>query len=134
MTEGITAIVRARSDRFETDFAHGDSARLVANYYVAIPRVIMPDAPMQEGRGAVEAVFTALMADFSTCALRQVDVRQSGDLAYELGEATVTPRDPAAAPLDVRYIIVWTREDGDWRVAIDFFAWGHLGIDPPQPL
>jgi hypothetical protein len=52
-------------------------------------------------------------------------------MAHELGEATVMPADPAAAPLAVRYSIVWVQSGGEWRVAIDFFAWDYLGLDRP---
>ncbi|WP_157217433.1 SRPBCC family protein [Flavisphingomonas formosensis] len=129
--DSIAAIVRSRSDRFEADFAAGDATALVANYYVETPRVIMPGAAMLEGRAAVEAMFAGLMQDFGSCRLRQIDVSCSGDLAHELGEATVSPRDPAASPLAVRYSIVWTCTGGDWRVATDFFAWDYLGLDRP---
>lgn len=131
--EDIAAIVRARSDVFEADFAAGDAARLVANYYVPDmhhggPRVVMPDSPMLIGRNAIAEMFTGMIAGFSACALRQVEVRRSGDMAWELSEATVTPRDASAEPLAVRYIIAWAKVAGEWRVAVDFFAWGDLGL------
>ncbi len=134
--EDIAAIVRARSDVFQADFATGDAARLVANYYVPDthgggPRVVMPDAPMLVGRDAIAAMFTGMIRDFSACELRQVEVRRSGDMAWELSEATVTPRDAAAPPLAVRYIIAWALTGEGWRVAVDFFAWGDLGLDSP---
>lgn len=127
----IRAIIRARSDQFEADFASGDAARLVANYYIDDPRVIVPDTPLLAGRAAATALFTDLMQVNATCRLRQVDVHGAGDLAYELSEATVVPRDPAAPPLSVRYIIIWRLVANEWRVAIDFFGWGDLTIAGP---
>ncbi|MFV3074067.1 SRPBCC family protein [Niveispirillum fermenti] len=124
----IAAIIRARSDLFEADFASGDAARLVANYYTDTPRVIMPDSPMLSGRAAITAMFAELMKVNAACRLHQVDVYAAGDLAYELSEATVTPRDPAAPVLAVRYIIIWRRVAGEWRVSIDFFGWGDLAV------
>lgn len=125
----IGAIVRARSDLFEADFATGDAARLVANYYVEEPRVILPDSPMLVGRAAAAALFADLIQAYAACTLTQIDVRRDGDLAYELGEATVAPRDATAAPLAARYLIIWHRAGAEWRVGIDFFAWGDLGLD-----
>lgn len=124
----IAAIIRARSDVFEADFASGDAARLVANYYIDEPWVIMPDSPVLTGRPAITAMFADLMKANAACRLRQVDVHGAGDLAYELSEATVTPRDPASLPLAVRYIIIWRRVAGEWRVAVDFFGWGDLAV------
>jgi len=130
--EDIAAIIRARSDRFESDFALGHAPALVANYYVDEPRIIMPDSPMLIGRAAACEMFTEMMANFSQCRLQQIDVRKSGDMAYEVSDATVVPRDPGAEPLAVRYLIIWSRVFNDWRVAIDFFGWGHLGVAPPE--
>lgn len=122
----LRSVIRARSDQFEADFIAGDATRLVANYYVDDPRVIMPDAPLLTGRETVTALFADLLKVYAVCRLHQVEVHGSGDLAYELSEAVVTARDPDLAPLSVRYMIIWRRVAGEWRVAIDFFGWGDL--------
>lgn len=129
-TDDIAAIIRGRSDVFEADFAAGDAMGLVSRYYVETPRVIMPGMPMLTGREPITNMMKGMMEGYSACSLRQIEVRQSADMAYELSEATLAPRDPAAEPLSVRYVIIWTRTGGEWRVAIDFFGWGDLGLAP----
>ena len=45
-------------------------------------------------------------------------VSTSGDMAYDYGTATMTTPD-GSAPM--KYLVVWTRQDGQWKVAADMF-------------
>ena len=47
-------------------------------------------------------------------------VSQSGDMAYDLGGATITNPDGSEVP--AKYLVVWVREGGRWKVAADMFS------------
>ena len=47
-------------------------------------------------------------------------VSASGDMAWDMGSATITNPDGSVVP--AKYLVVWTREDGRWKVAADMFS------------
>ena len=54
--------------------------------------------------------------------LRPEEVVESGDLAYEVGSATLKPRAGGAPPASVKYVVVWRRgQDGAWRLHRDIW-------------
>lgn len=121
----VEKIIRDRSDIFESHFAASDAAGLVRDYYVESPAMSAPDAPLLRSRAEIEELFTAIMAQFSGCRLKQELVVCSGDLAYEVSSAFLTPRD-GTDTVECRYMIAWRRCDDTWRVEMDFFAFGSL--------
>lgn len=46
-------------------------------------------------------------------------VAPSGDMAYDYGMATLTTPDGVTHPM--KYLVVWVRVDGEWKVAADMF-------------
>ena len=44
-------------------------------------------------------------------------VSESNDMAYAYG--TLTMKLPGQAPVPGKYVVVWVKEDGEWRLAID---------------
>lgn len=48
-----------------------------------------------------------------------VHVSASGEMAYDYGTATIKTPDGLVQP--AKYVVVWTRRDGTWRVAMDMF-------------
>ncbi len=46
-------------------------------------------------------------------------VSSSGDMAYDYGSATMTTPDGNTQAM--KYLVVWTRQDGQWKVAFDMF-------------
>lgn len=48
-----------------------------------------------------------------------VFVSSSGDMAYDYGRARTTLADGTV--VEGSYLVVWTKEDGEWKVAADIF-------------
>lgn len=124
----IKQIIRQRSDLFEKNFAEGNAAQLVLDYYVPDalePVVSAPDAPAVVGRAAITTLFEGFVAGFGKA--RQVArfIRADGNLAYEVSNSYLTPRG-GGGELEFRYIATWRRCEDTWRVEADFFALGAL--------
>lgn len=49
----------------------------------------------------------------------EAHVSASGDMAYDFGSGTITTPDGWAQ--DAKYVVVWVRQDGEWKVAVDMF-------------
>ncbi|NNG15680.1 MAG: DUF4440 domain-containing protein, partial [Gemmatimonadales bacterium] len=56
----------------------------------------------------------------------EAHVSSSGDMAYDFGTATLTTPDGNTRAM--KYLVVWVREDGEWKVAADMF---NANAPPP---
>ena len=50
--------------------------------------------------------------------IETVDLQLAGDLAYEVGRATLAL---PAGPAIVKFVVVWKKEDAQWRVHRDIW-------------
>ena len=120
--------IKQRSDLFEQNFARGDAAALVRDYYV--PDDMQPiastgEGPAIVGHAGLVSLFEALTKDFGKA--RQVPhfFRADRDLAYEVSNSYVTPKG-GGEDVEFRYVATWRRCADTWRVETDFFALGPL--------
>lgn len=126
--DAIKQVIKDRSDLFEANFAAGDAAGLVRDYYVPDdldPVVSAGDGPALVGHDAITALFEGFVGAFEKA--RQVPrfIRADGDLAYEISNSYLTPRG-GGDEVEYRYVATWRRCDDTWRVDSDFFAPGPL--------
>ena len=47
-------------------------------------------------------------------------VSKSGDMAWDMGSVSIT--DPDGSKVPAKYLVVWVREGGRWKVAADMFS------------
>jgi ketosteroid isomerase-like protein len=107
---------------FEAAVAARDMAPLDA-VYTANARILPPGGEMIAGRDQIKQFWqgAAEGLNVSTVQLVTVDVEQLGDTAYEIGRATLNFATPGAAPVHVKYVVIWKREDGTWKWHIDIW-------------
>lgn len=118
--------IRQRYKLFEKYFASADAAALVDAYYVREPLMSAPDAPLLRDRRSIEALFRELMKQVASVRFEPVEIRQSGDLAYEIGRAFLTMKDEAGTAAQARYMVAWRWTADGWRAEADLFAFGNL--------
>jgi ketosteroid isomerase-like protein len=81
-----------------------------------------PGADLVRGRNDIQAFWTAALGQISDLKLTAVDVRPLGsDAAREVG--TFTAKTKGQAPQDIagKYVVVWQKVDGDWKLAADIW-------------
>jgi uncharacterized protein (TIGR02246 family) len=120
LAETALEAVGAADRKFEEAFNRGDAAA-VAAMYTPDGAVLPPGAARADGREAIERFWRgAIDAGAGEIALRPEEVVEAGDLAYEVGSATLKPRAGGAPPASVKYVVVWRRgQDGVWRLHRD---------------
>ena len=81
-----------------------------------------PGAPIVEGREALRDAWQSMAdtegLDISWSSSKAV-VSPEGQMAYDYGAATLTT--PDGETHDMKYLVVWVKEDGQWKVAADMF-------------
>lgn len=104
------------SDMFGDQNLDGITA-LMAEKSVLIMPGVEPVVGIEGIRQATQAMFdsddeVSWQSDFAY-------VSASGDMAYDYGTATTRLSDGTS--VQGNYLVVWIKEDGEWRVAADMF-------------
>ena len=117
--DAVRDAVEAGNRAFIAAFKKGD-ARAIADMYTENGQVIAPGAPVAKGRAAIEAAWKqSIETGVKDVTLTTLDVEANGDLAYETGVVRLVGRDDAAT--EARYVVVWKRTDGRWKLHRDIW-------------
>jgi ketosteroid isomerase-like protein len=112
----ILSLEREWSDRFQAkDIAW------ITELHWSDARQLPPGAPAVVGAEEIRAAWKA-MADTEGLTLQWEPsfAKVSGDLAYDVGKGALTTPDGTTRP--VKYVVVWERRDGQWKVVVDMFS------------
>ena len=116
--DAILALEREWYNRF----AQGDVDWIVAAH-APDAQQFPPDAPPIVGIDALRAAWQG-MVDSDGPALSwqptQAFVSKSGDMAWDYGTAKLTSPDGDTQHL--KYVVVWHRIDGKWKIVMDMFS------------
>ncbi len=120
-TEAEAGAIMALEAEWSNRFSAGDVdwiMNLQAENAVQLP----PDAEIVVGAKALRALeedlatTDGLEASWESTFAR---VSPSGDMAYDYGTASMTTPDGDTHAM--KYLVVWVREDGEWKVAADMY-------------
>lgn len=118
--ETLMALERAWSDMYGRGDVDGIAALLAGESVL-----LAPGLPPVVGRDSVAAATRTLLAAEADDGMsvswepRAAFVSSSGDMAYDYGRARTTMADGTV--VEGSYLVVWTKEDGAWKVAADIF-------------
>jgi uncharacterized protein (TIGR02246 family) len=117
--DAVRDAVEANNRAFIVALLGGD-AKAIAELYTETAEVIPPGAPAARGRTAIAAHWQAAIdAGVKAIELETTEVESSGDLASETGIVRLVARDGAAS--SARYLVVWKRVDGVWKLHRDIW-------------
>ncbi len=129
MTEATATLTKQEVDRFarefEAAFARGDTAA-ITSFYTEDALIMPPDSAPVRGRPAIEQRYRGMREQrgITALAFHPQEVVASGDLAYEVGTATLRRDAPdgQASEMAIKYLVAWRRQaDGAWRIAVDIY-------------
>jgi uncharacterized protein (TIGR02246 family) len=116
----IAANNRAFENAVETGNVEAIAA-LLAPDVMALP----PDGPMVSGREAVIELWASAIGQHGmrSCRITTDQLDIAGDMASEVGRATMTMTQPGGASetARVKYVVVWKRLDGKWLLHRDIW-------------
>lgn len=113
------AEIEAANRTFEEAAAKGDLDR-IASLYTKDAVVLPPDGPFVKGQDNIKQMWgsVAQQLGLKSVRLQTVDLEVSGDTAHELGEAHLGIASGSAV---VKYVVVWKKVDGQWRLHWDIW-------------
>ncbi len=125
LVQSAAAVADVREEIEEANAAfiavYGSSdGKAVAELYTATARVIPPGAETAAGRKAIAAFWQdSIDEKLEILALETRDIELAGDTAYELGVLRL--RNPDGSETVSRYVVVWKRVDGAWKLHLDIW-------------
>lgn len=118
METAKTEIEEANKNFMEL-FAKGDSVGL-ANAYTVDGKMMMAAAPSVVGRAKIQTAWHSMMSSGLTKAvLKTENIYGTEDLLAEEGLATLFVKNNTVA--EEKYIVLWKKEDGKWKLFRDIF-------------
>ena len=129
--EDIQAL-KAASGQYVEAFNQGDAAA-VAALFTEGAKYLPPNRPMildREGiQASVQASFDAGAGDLQATV---IDLHVSGDMAHDVGKysLTVQPEEGEAFSISGKFVTIWKRENGSWKIDVDIW---HSSVPLPAP-
>jgi uncharacterized protein (TIGR02246 family) len=119
--EDVRQAIEGVNAQFVAAFKAGDAAT-IASLYTDTATVLPPSATEVAGREAIQQLWQSWIDDgLKDLTLEARTVESSGDLAYEIGEfgLQAPAENNAMVTATGNYVVVWKREDGNWRLHVD---------------
>ncbi|HYZ22186.1 MAG TPA: SgcJ/EcaC family oxidoreductase [Rhodopila sp.] len=113
----IKSEIDAANRAWVAAYGKGDAAA-VAALYTQDATILPPGSDMVQGRANIQAFWQKAMASgLKVNTLQAISVERHGDIAREIGKAT----GEANGPVDLKYVVVWKRVNGAWRLSTDIW-------------
>jgi len=124
------AAIRANNAAFAAAMNSANIDGVMSAY--ADDAIVLPaNSPAFKGKDAIKQFWSGFMGMGAlNLALFAEDVMQQGDLAVETGryEASITPKGAGAIKDNGKYVVVWRKIGGQWKIVRDMFS-----TDLPAP-
>lgn len=116
---------KATMEKLNTEFMaalnNGDMAAL-GQMYSEDAYLLPSGGEMVKGRAAIQAFWTKAAERIADFKLTTVDVKPLGnDAAREVGTFTLKTKDQQPQEVAGKYVVVWQKVGGDWRLATDIW-------------
>ena len=131
MIDETRSAIEANNEQFMRAFERGDAAAIAA-LYTADARLLPPQQPMLAGAEAIKQFWQGMLRlQIKQPRLETVEVaEQRDDVACEIGRYSFTVPLPTGQTITDtgKYVVVWKREGGTWKLHIDIW-----NSDAPPP-
>lgn len=124
LAEGAKEAIEQAAIAWETAFNAADGKGIAA-LYTEDAALLPPGAARVDGKAAIAEFWQgAIDSGLADADLEVVEVTEFGDLAYEVGEVSLTApaADEERTTMTGKYIVIWQRgDDGVWRLHRDIW-------------
>jgi uncharacterized protein (TIGR02246 family) len=121
----MSLIEIGKVNRMFEDAVRAKDPDRIASLYTGNAMVLPPDGPVVRGQDGVRQLWTSVIKDMGLrdVTLKTIDLDVQDDSACEVGQATLTLEPPGGqrATVNVKYVVVWRRFSGEWRLHRDIW-------------
>jgi len=116
----VREAITAANEEFMNAFSQGDAAG-IASLYTEDGQLLPPNSDLISGKPGIQAFWQGGMdMGLKSATLEIVEVEAHGDTAIEVSKYTL--QGDGGQVLDRgKYIVIWKREHGQWRLHRDIF-------------
>lgn len=108
---------------FEQEVVARRNVDALDDVYTEDARILPPGTEMVSGRANIKNFWRSAMDSMGVKAvqLRTVDFEAAGDKGFEIGRARLELSAEGAPPVEVKYVVLWKREGGEWKWHVDIW-------------
>lgn len=115
------ARIEAGNAKWVASFNKGDFEG-VAKLYAEDATALPPGSPMVKGRSAIGKMWKSMAEQAGNPKLTILDVKRLGpNAAREIGTFTLTTKGPSPKEISGKYLVVWERVWGGWKISADIW-------------
>ena len=124
MNPAVAQDIQKTNRVFEQEVAAKRNIAALDHVYTQNARILPPGAEMVSGRENIKTFWRTAIESMGVKAvkLRTVDFQPLGDAGFEIGRATLEFTAAGAQPVDVKYVVLWKRENGEWKWDVDMWS------------
>jgi uncharacterized protein (TIGR02246 family) len=94
----------------------------IASLYTDDATAFPPGSAMVKGRPAIGAMWKSMAEQVSDPKVTTLDVKPLGpSAAREIGTFSLTTKGPTPQEVTGKYVVVWEKVGGDWKLAADIW-------------
>jgi len=94
----------------------------VAQLYTVDAIAFPPGSAMVRGRAAIGRMWTGMAEQISNPIVTTLEVKRlSPSAAREIGTFSLTTKGPSPKEVSGKYLVVWERVQGEWKLAADIW-------------
>jgi uncharacterized protein (TIGR02246 family) len=94
----------------------------IAQLYTVDATAFPPGSAMVKGRAAIGAMWKGLAEHVSNPKITTLDVKRlSPRAAREIGTFSLMTKDPTPKEISGKYVVVWEKVRGEWKLAADIW-------------
>jgi ketosteroid isomerase-like protein len=114
----IRNAIEAANKRFAEALGKGEAGK-IADMYADGARVLPPNSPMVQERQSIQEFWQTIINMGAKLSLSTATVEANGDVVHEVGTYEMILPDNKRD--SGKYVVVWKREKGDWKLAVDIW-------------
>ncbi len=109
---------------FEQEVAAKRNIEALDQVYTKDARILPPGAEMITGLANIKNFWRSAIASMGVKAvkLQTVEFEPLGETGFEIGRATLHFEAAGSQPADVKYVVLWKRDNGQWKWHVDMWS------------
>lgn len=124
MNPAVAQDIQKTNRIFEQEVAAKRNIDALDQVYTKDARILPPGAEMITGLANIKNFWRSAVASMGVKAvkLQTVEFEPLGEMGYEIGRATLQFEAAGAPPAEVKYVVLWKRENGQWKWHVDMWS------------